>query len=280
MHRESGDVHRLSPLGREVAYDSDYDPGLLFPIARDDSRAGLGLDASSLPFTGCDVWNAWELSWLDGRGKPVVARARLHLPAASTNIVESKSLKLYLNSLNQTVFSHPDEVAAVVTRDLSAAAGARVGVEIALPEAGELPSVAIPGECLDSLPVSIRHYQAEPSLLRPDPRRGEVEETLHTHLLRSLCPVTAQPDWGSVMIRYRGQAVDRGGLLAYIISFRQHQDYHEHCVERMFVDIRRALSPQQLTVEARYLRRGGLDINPFRSSRADAAPVPGRWYRQ
>lgn len=279
MSSEHGGVGRHSPLGQAVDYACVYDPGLLFPISRAEGRDELGLHAS-LPFTGCDVWNAWEVSWLEPGGKPRVACARLRLPMASPNLIESKSLKLYLNGFNQEHFAHPDELAQVMARDLSAAAGARVSVELTLPEAGDLPVQAPPGECLDGIDLEIQHYQAAPQLLRPDARRGNVEESVHSHLLRSLCPVTGQPDWGTLAVSYSGPAMDHAALLSYIISFRQHQDYHEHCVERMFVEIQQACAPARLTVEARYLRRGGLDINPFRSSEPDASPAPGRWYRQ
>ncbi|MCK8517148.1 NADPH-dependent 7-cyano-7-deazaguanine reductase QueF [Methylonatrum kenyense] len=279
MSSEHAGKNRHNPLGQAVEYACVYDPGLLFPIPRGDTRAGLGLTAS-LPFTGCDVWNAWEVSWLEPGGKPRVARARLQLPVASPNLVESKSLKLYLNGFNQERFEHPDDVAAVIARDLSAAAGARVAVELVAPDAGDLPLQAPPGQCLDDIALVVREYQAAPELLLLDQRRGTVEESVHSHLLRSLCPVTGQPDWGTLAVSYAGPAIDHAALLGYIISFRQHQDYHEHCVERMFVDIHRLCTPDRLTIEARYLRRGGLDINPFRSSEADAAPAHGRWYRQ
>lgn len=279
MSSEHGGEERHNPLGQAVDYACVYDPAVLFPIPRADSRAGLGLGAS-LPFTGCDVWNAWEVSWLEPGGKPRVARARLQLPVASPNLIESKSLKLYLNGFNQQSFADPDEVAAVIARDLSAAAGARVAVEVILPGAGDLPLDSPPGDCLDGIALVARDYQAAPSLLALDRARGRVEESVHSHLLRSLCPVTGQPDWGTLAVTYSGPAIDRAALLAYIISFREHQDYHEHCVERMFTDIQRCCAPQRLTIEARYLRRGGLDINPFRSSEAEAAPAPGRWYRQ
>lgn len=266
-----------APLGKAVDYDRPYDPGLLFAIARSDSRDELGFQGA-LPFTGCDVWNAWEVSWLDSAGKPVVAWGEFRVPADSPNIIESKSLKLYLNSLNQECLGSLETVQSLIARDLSVVAGAQV--QVALWPPNRWPdSLARPeGHCLDALPVTIRHYHPESALLRV--RDQEIaEECFHSNLLRSLCPVTGQPDWGGIMVRYRGPAMDPSGLLAYIVSFRQHQDFHEQCVERMFRDINDRCRPQALTIHARYLRRGGLDINPFRTN-AGEAPGNARWFLQ
>jgi 7-cyano-7-deazaguanine reductase len=256
-----------SLLGQAVAYDAAYDPGLLFPIPRREGRERIGL-AQPLPFRGWDVWNAWELSWLDARGKPQVAWAEFHIPADTANIIESKSFKLYLNSLNQHRFDAAEALVQVLRRDLSACAGGSVEVVVHSPESWpSFPLVAPAGTCLDALPVDIEHYTPRPELLRvcsPEVASRQV----FSRLLRSRCPVTGQPDWGTVLIEYTGAEIDPAGLLAYVVSFRQHQDFHEQCVERMFCDILARCAPQALTVQARYLRRGGLDINPCRSTNA------------
>lgn len=266
-----------APLGKAVGYERDYDPGLLYPIARSDGRARIGLGGAA-PFTGCDIWNAWELSWLDARGKPMVAWGEFRVPADSPSIIESKSLKLYLNSLNQASFDSRQAVQKLIAQDLSRAAGGPVTV--VLRASDDWPqTLAVPqGECLDGLDVTIRHYHPEPALLTL--RSGVVaERRVFSRLLRSRCPVTGQPDWGGVDIRYRGREIDPAGLLAYIVSFRQHQDFHEQCVERMFLDIQRRCQPEQLTIHARYLRRGGLDINPYRTSTSTEADNQ-RWFLQ
>lgn len=265
-------------LGKTVDYDAAYTPGLLCPIERARGRQQLGLTAPP-PFQGWDIWNAYELSWLDSSGKPQVAWAEFRLPATTPAIVESKSFKLYLNSLNQHRFADATAVRATLQRDVSACAGAAVEVQLYLP--ADWPTVATSepvGICLDQLAVAIDRYQPAPELLRTVSTQV-VSQQLFSRLLRSRCPVTGQPDWGTVQIEYRGPEIDAAGLLAYIVSFRQHQDFHEHCVERMFVDIQQRCAPQQLTVYARYLRRGGLDINPWRSTQL-AAPANLRDWRQ
>lgn len=256
-----------SPLGKDVDYEADYDPGLLFPLARAAGRMQLSAQARAA-MHGWDVWNAYELSWLDPAGKPEVAWAEFWFPSDSTHIVESKSFKLYLNSLNQHRFDAPEALRATLARDLTRAAGASVEVQLHLPAVwGGFAPAEPSGFCLDALPVAIEHYQPRPELLRCG---GEpVAERLFSRLLRSRCPVTGQPDWGTVQIEYEGPALERAGLLAYIVSFRQHQDFHEQCVERMFSDILQRCAPSRLAVYARYLRRGGLDINPYRSTAAD-----------
>ncbi|HBX56524.1 NADPH-dependent 7-cyano-7-deazaguanine reductase QueF [Pseudomonas sp. UBA2684] len=258
-----------SPLGKSSEYIATYTPSLLFPIPRAPKWAELGLTAQTLPYQGVDFWNCFELSWLLPSGKPVVAIGEFAIPADSPNIIESKSFKLYLNSLNQTVFAETDELLAVLQQDLSAAAGKAVGVRVrSLAEVAGEGVATLPGTCIDDADVSISSYtQPQPELLRCDTRRI-VEESLHSHLLKSNCPVTGQPDWGSVVVQYRGAALAPASLLAYLVSFRQHADFHEQCVERIFLDVQRVLKPQFLTVYARYVRRGGLDINPYRSSEA------------
>ncbi|MCD5990437.1 NADPH-dependent 7-cyano-7-deazaguanine reductase QueF [Pseudomonas phytophila] len=256
-----------SPLGKSSEYIATYTPSLLFPIPRAAKWAELGLTAETLPYQGVDFWNCYELSWLLPSGKPVVAIAEFSIPADSPNIIESKSFKLYLNSLNQTAFADRAELTATLVKDLSAAAGKPVGVRIRTLADIEGEGVAtMPGLCIDELDVSINSYdRPQPELLRCDDSRI-VEQSLHSHLLKSNCPVTSQPDWGSVAVEYRGAELDPASLLAYIVSFRQHSDFHEQCVERMFLDLQRLLNPEKLTVYARYVRRGGLDINPYRST--------------
>jgi 7-cyano-7-deazaguanine reductase len=267
-----------SPLGQSVDYDAGYDPALLFAISRAEGRRQLGL-GRALPFGGCDIWNAYELSWLNPAGKPLVAWGELRVPADSPSIVESKSLKLYLNSLNQVSFPNAGEVEATIARDVSACVGADIRVQVRLPEQWGATSIEVPpGHCLDDLDITVADYTPQPELLRPASNHI-VSRQYFSRLLRSRCPVTGQPDWGTVCISYSGREIDPAGLLAYIVSFRQHQDFHEHCVERMFCDISRQLAPDRLTVSARYLRRGGIDINPWRSSTAEPIPNP-RLFRQ
>ncbi|MCJ1881181.1 NADPH-dependent 7-cyano-7-deazaguanine reductase QueF [Pseudomonas nitroreducens] len=258
-----------SPLGKSSEYVSTYAPELLFPISRSTKWAELGLTADTLPYQGVDLWNCYELSWLTASGKPVVAIGEFSIPAQSPNIIESKSFKLYLNSLNQTAFHSAEAVRAVMERDLSAAAGAPVGVRVrSLDEVAGEGVAVIEGTCVDDLDVAVESYDhPRPELLSCDDTR-RVDEVLYSHLLKSNCPVTGQPDWGTLVVEYAGPALDAASLLAYVVSFRQHQDFHEQCVERIYLDLQRLLQPTRLTVYARYVRRGGLDINPYRSSEA------------
>lgn len=269
-----------SPLGKSSQYIAQYSPELLFPISRTTKWAELGLDGSNLPYRGVDYWNCYELSWLLPSGKPVVAIGEFAIPADSPNIIESKSFKLYLNSLNQTPFSGWDEVQSTLVRDLSAVAGKPVAVRLRSLEDVTLDGVApLPGQCIDELDITVSQYDApRPELLRCDSARC-IEESVHSHLLKSNCPVTGQPDWGSLVVQYRGAALDHASLLAYLVSFRQHADFHEQCVERIFLDLQHLLQPESLTVYARYVRRGGLDINPYRSTDA-ITPGNGRLARQ
>ena len=256
-----------SPLGKSSEYICTYTPSLLFPIPRAAKWAELGLSAETLPYKGVDFWNCFELSWLLPSGKPVVAIGEFSIPADSPNIIESKSFKLYLNSLNQTVFADVPSLEAILRTDLSAAAGKPVNVRIRSLADVEAEGVqALPGICIDDLDISVSNYEhPRPELLRCDDSRI-VEERVHSHLLKSNCPVTGQPDWGSVAVDYRGSALDHASLLEYLVSFRQHSDFHEQCVERIFLDLQCLLKPEKLTVYARYVRRGGLDINPYRST--------------
>lgn len=268
------------PLGQRVTYVSQYDPTLLFPIARAGNRRTLDLAVGALPFIGADLWNAYELSWLDAKGKPRVAMATFSVPADSPNLIESKSFKLYLNSFNQTRLVNSAALRGRLERDLSAAVGAPVGLDFILPQRfAQLRVGELDGIYIDKLDIAIDTYQPTPELLRTRPG-DPVEETLCSRLLKSNCPVTGQPDWASVQIRYRGAPIDRESLLRYVISFRQHADFHEHCVERIFTDLMRACAPEQLTVYARYTRRGGLDINPWRSNFETAPPPNARTLRQ
>lgn len=256
----------LSPLGKDTAYADRYDPRLLFSIPRADKRAEIGV-AESLPFHGVDIWNAYELSWLDPRGKPVVALAEFRIPAASANIIESKSFKLYLNGFAQERIADVATLTTTLMHDLSAAAGAVVSVQLRAARAEAFAVTDLDGHLLDDQDIAIDHYgPPDVAFLQADAAATAVAETVVSHLLRSNCPVTGQPDWGSVQISYRGAPIDHAGLLRYLVSFRTHNEFHEQCVERIFVDLMQRCAPQQLSVYARYTRRGGLDINPFRSS--------------
>lgn len=258
-----------SPLGKSSEYISTYTPSLLFPIPRAAKWAELGLSAETLPYVGVDFWTCFELSWLLSSGKPVVAIGEFCFAADSPNIVESKSFKLYLNSLNQTVFADTPSLEATLRADLSAASGKPVSVRVRSLDEVQADGVAVlPGVCIDDLDITVSDYaQPRPELLKCDDSQV-VEESVYSHLLKSNCPVTSQPDWGTVVVEYRGAALDHASLLAYLVSFRQHSDFHEQCVERIFLDLQRLLKPEKLTVYARYVRRGGLDINPYRSTEA------------
>jgi 7-cyano-7-deazaguanine reductase len=258
-----------SLLGREVAYPSHYDPTLLFPIPRAGARAELGLDNAALPFTGHDRWHAYELGWLDLRGKPQVATATLTVPQDSPALIESKSLKLYLNSLNAARFASAETVCAQIAQDVSARAGAPVTVALGLPALGH----DIDALLLDTLEMDIDDY-GPPNPAHLAAGGNVVTETLVSHLLKSNCPVTGQPDWGSVVLRYQGPRIDREGLLRYLVSFRDHAGFHEQCVERIFADVSARCAPAKLSVEARYTRRGGLDINPWRVTPGWEAQAP------
>ncbi|MDX7733838.1 NADPH-dependent 7-cyano-7-deazaguanine reductase QueF [Aeromonas caviae] len=257
-------------LGQQSAYISQYTPSLLQPVPRSLNRDDLGL-RGELPFQGCDVWTLYELSWLNAKGKPVVAIGEVFVPATSPNLIESKSFKLYLNSFNQTSCDSLEAVQALLVQDLSGCAGAPVSVTLFTLDQAPHQITQLPGECIDSLDIEVDGYEFDETLLQGAAGHEIVEETLHSHLLKSNCLVTSQPDWGSVVIHYRGPRLDREKLLRYLISFRQHNEFHEQCIERIFTDLKHFCAPEKLTVHARYTRRGGLDINPFRS---DWEPVP------
>ncbi|WP_342115090.1 NADPH-dependent 7-cyano-7-deazaguanine reductase QueF [Pseudoduganella sp. OTU4001] len=263
-----------SPLGKTSAYRTDYAPELLFPIPRQGKRDELGLQGT-LPFFGVDIWNGYELSWLNMRGKPQVAVARFSIPADSPNLIESKSFKLYLNSFNQTKLAGPDALKILLQQDLSAAAGANVHVTLTMQEDfAKLEMGELEGQLLDRLDIDVDNYSPQPETLKANFDELPVEETLVSHLLKSNCLVTGQPDWGSVQISYYGPQIDQESLLKYLIGFREHNEFHEQCVERIFTDILRQCKPQHLTVYARYTRRGGLDINPWRTNFSSAQRPP------
>ena len=269
-------IHEHSPLGREVKYPESPEARVLFPIARAQSRAELGLEARALPFTGVDVWNAYELSWLDARGKPGVAVAELRVPGESPNLIESKSLKLYLNGYAQTRFDDAQVLRAAIAHDLSEAAGARV--EVNLVEACDFASqqiVELAGASLDEQELDIRDYgPPQPDHLHAHMHARQIEEALVTQLFRSNCPVTGQPDWASLQIRYSGAPIEHAGLLRYLISYRNHCGFHEACVERISMYIAAHCAPRALSVYARFTRRGGLDINPWRATPGFGAMPP------
>ena len=275
-----------SQLGKSSAYVDQYDASLLFPIARAGKRAELGL-AGAPPFLGADMWTAYELSWLNLRGKPQVALAHFTVPCESHNIIESKSLKLYLNSFNNSRFASTDAVKERLRADLSEAVwrgadrAATIGVRIVPPELFDRePIYELDGLSLDRLDVECTRFTPAPELLKVLPDEAPVTEVLVSNLLKSNCLVTGQPDWGSVQISYTGAAIDQEGLLQYLVSFRNHNEFHEQCVERIFMDIWTRCRPLRLAVYARYTRRGGLDINPFRTSSAQALPQNTRMARQ
>jgi 7-cyano-7-deazaguanine reductase len=279
-----------SQLGQASAYVDHYDAALLFPIARQTKRDEIGI-THALPFMGADLWTAYELSWLNARGKPQVAICYITVPCETPNIVESKSVKLYLNSFNNTPFEGLDHgeqaVREAIALDIGAAAWAKprgeakVGVRLVtqeqfaqekLQELGGLP--------LDRLDIACTHYTPAPELLAAAFDEQPVSEVLVSHLLKSNCLVTNQPDWGSVQISYSGPQIDQETLLQYIVSFRNHNEFHEQCVERIFMDVWKRCKPTKLAVFARYTRRGGVEINPFRTSYPQALPSLGRLARQ
>ena len=271
-----------APLGKNSENPNQYSPDLLFPISREENRAKLGIQSQSLPFFGVDIWNAYELSWLNAKGKPQLAIATFMVPANSPNIIESKSWKLYLNSLNNHRFQSNDELIDTLKKDLSKAAGSTVTVQLHSPESQSANGMReLSGKLLDRLDLEINPEQKPISdLLSSDPSLGLVEESLVTHLLRSNCPVTGQPDWASVQINYVGPTINEEGLLRYLIAFREHQEFHEHCVEKIFIDIKNKCRPSKLSVYARYTRRGGIDINPFRADYNAEWPDNKRHSRQ
>lgn len=267
-------------LGKSTAYRDSYDASLLQAVPRSLNREPLGLHDDSLPFRGGDIWTLYELSWLNPRGLPQVAVGRVEVGANSTCLVESKSFKLYLNSFNQTSFDGWEHVQATLARDLSACARGKVNVTLyRLNELEGQPLAHFHGACLDDSDITIDDYTFNAQYLSDAAGSEVIEETLVSHLLKSNCLITHQPDWGSVQIHYRGPKICREKLLRYLVSFRHHNEFHEQCVERIFNDIQRFCCPETLSVYARYTRRGGLDINPWRSN-TDFTPAIGRLVRQ
>lgn len=275
-----------SQLGQASAYVDQYDASLLFPLPRETKRREIGI-TGSVPFLGADLWTAFELSWLNPRGKPQVALAHITVPCESTHIVESKSFKLYLNSFNNTAFASADAVRDRIRADVSAAIWhggnmqSSAGVKLLLPEQLEREKVQeLAGLSIDRLDVECTRYQPAPELLSAALDEKPVDEVLVSHLLKSNCLVTGQPDWGSVQISYSGPQIDQAGLLQYIVSFRNHNEFHEQCVERIYMDVLARCKPTKLAVYARYTRRGGLDINPWRTSHPQSPPANVRTARQ
>jgi 7-cyano-7-deazaguanine reductase len=259
-------------LGRHTPVPQKYAPYILQSIPRATARQHLGI-GTALPFHGADQWHAYEMSWLDNDGKPVVRVGRFTVPASSPYIIESKSFKLYLNSLNSTRFATEEQVRSIIVNDISGAAGERVELQLLRVSDPWLAGTALAGDCLDEVRIAPWSGQPQAEQLQLQPGRM-VDEVLYSHLLRSLCPVTGQPDWATLWLHYRGTAIEHTSLLQYIIAYREHQEFHEQCVERMFCDIARRCEPQFLHLQAFYTRRGGLDINPFRSTDPDARPLP------
>ena len=254
-------------LGKATGYKSEYDSSLLQGFPRKLNRYAIGL-SDTLPFYGTDIWTGYELSWLNEKGKPMVAIAEFMLSFDSENLIESKSFKLYLNSFNQTKFDTVEQVQSTLADDLSRCANGEVLVKVIEPKQFANQRVfELPGTCIDDLDIEIQDYSFNPKyLLDSTDEKVIVAETLNSNLLKSNCLITSQPDWGSVMIRYQGPKIDRENVLRYLISFRQHNEFHEQCIERIFVDLKRFCYCEKLTVYARYTRRGGLDINPYRSN--------------
>jgi 7-cyano-7-deazaguanine reductase len=262
------------PLGRETPYPNRYDPTLLYPISRSMGRSAIGLNGQPLPFVGWDLWRGYEASWLSPTGLPRVALLKIWVPASSPNIVESKSFKLYLNSLNNESFKSSLAVVDLIKQDVSQAIQADVQVQLVESSSFASEQIEEPDEstCLDAMGIEINDYQPNASLLATKSGTGPVKEKVFSRLLKSNCPVTGQPDWASVHIDYTGQPIDHASLLRYIVSFRQHQGFHEQCVEQIFCDIMQQCQPSALSVYARYTRRGGLDINPWRATPDMTAP--------
>ena len=277
------DAISVKHLGKKSDYIDRYDASLLQPISRDIGRKSISAFGSAIPFfDGFDLWTGFEISWLNTKGKPVVGIAEFRIPAKSKNLIESKSFKLYLNSLNQSNFDSAGQLQSVLTVDLSEAAQGNVSVSLFAGLTGYCRKISdLNGICIDDLDIQIDDYGFNPAWLQGAVTENApfVREELSSNLLKSNCLVTMQPDWGSVLIKYEGRKIDREKLLRYIISFRQHNEFHEQCVERIFSDIKNLCQPEKLTVFARYTRRGGLDINPFRSDYETDSDM-GRLIRQ
>lgn len=271
---------KASVLGKSTEYAQQYDASLLYPIARKLNRDQIAVSDTALPFLGEDIWTGYEISWLNNKGKPQVAVATFTFSCQSKYIIESKSFKLYLNSFNQSHFSSKNEVQETLTRDLSEASNSTVAVTLYnADEYACIPFTAMPGQCIDDLDIAIEQYSPDRNILKKDSDKIS-SETLHSHLLKSNCLITSQPDWASIVIEYTGTTICHESLLRYLISFRSHNEFHEQCVERIFCELYRTFNFEKLTVYARYTRRGGLDINPYRSTEHSAVPYSIRTNRQ
>ena len=279
MHYQDKSLNALK-LGQQTKYAEKYDRTLLQPVPRHLNRDMLNITTTQ-PFTiGADIWTAYEISWLNPKGVPQVAIADVSIDFRSENLIESKSFKLYLNSFNQTQFANFDEVQQILQQDLQDCAKGEVKVRLnSLTDYTQQPIAALDGDCIDGLDIEIEDYAFNAELLKDCTNNNVVEETLVSHLLKSNCLITQQPDWGSLQIHYVGKQINREQLLRYIISFRQHNEFHEQCVERIFCDLMHFAAPEKLTVYARYTRRGGLDINPYRSN-FELLPLNMRLARQ
>jgi len=260
----TNEILKTAPLGKKSSTTDHYDPTLLFPLPRQPKREEIGLVESSLPFFGFDAWTGFEISWLNEKGKPIVAIGEFRFPCESRCLIESKSFKLYLNSFNNSKFESFNQVQNLMIKDLSETTGSLVDAKLFPLQSFPSRFSVLEGTCLDDLDVECSQYQPEPSYLVVEEQ--DAEETLTTDLLKSNCLVTGQPDWGSVQISYQGKKISHPGLLKYIVSLRNHNEFHEQCVERIFMDIMSICKPKRLSVYARYTRRGGLDINPFRTN--------------
>ena len=271
------------PLGLSSQYPDQYDPDLLFSIPRSENRSKLGFkEGQVLPFVGIDIWNAFELSWLNQKGKPQIALAEFQIPADSPNMIESKSFKLYLNSLNNERFEDENALKERLITDLSTVAGSKITTRINPIDLISKKGIQeMSGILMDRLDIEVDpNLHADPNLLEVNESFSPIEQCLVSHLLKSNCPVTGQPDWASVQIRYQGRPILEEGLLRYLIGFRKLNEFHEHCVETIFTDIKRQCKPDKLSVYARYTRRGGLDINPFRTDHNSPWPENVRHARQ
>ena len=275
---ELRDQLAAGPLGHATDYPDTYDPSLLFAVARAPQREAIGI-TDALPFTGVDIWTAFEHTWLDPVGKPQIAIATIDVPVTSPSIVESKSVKLYLGSYAQSRFANVDAVRATIAADLSRATGSAIGVTLRTPpQFAQLAIRELAGESLDGEAIALDRYEVDPSTLASS--GAPTRETLRTDLFRSVCPVTGQPDYASIAIAYAGPRIDRAGLLRYLVSYREHAGFHEHCAERIFVEVAQRCRCEWLTVQARFTRRGGVDINPFRTNAGVAPPDNVRTPRQ
>jgi len=273
-YNNASELDKLT-LGKTTKYISQYDSSLLQAVPRSLNRVAINLDDNNLPFNGEDIWYGYELSWLNNKGKPVVAVAEFHFPCTTPNIVESKSFKLYLNSFNQSKFSDFNAVKEVLTKDLSYTCGGNARINLFnVTDCPPFNIKLLDAHCIDEQDITVDQYQLDPLLLKTDDIATEYveNERLVSHLLKSNCLITNQPDWASIYITYSGEKISHEALLKYFISFRQHNEFHEQCVERIFSDINRLCNPIQLTVFARYTRRGGLDINPYRTTGNNSAP--------